>query len=895
MTSNRDQVLKLCRSDENTTAVEMAFASGDAVGLLLVGIYDTGSDARLGLLLQTEPSLATDIVLDGIDRNDTEDLITKLAYKAIERLGAQLSLSATQATALLKRLEETEDQVPPSEAGAVLKWVSSKHMDEALSFARAHVARASPSDPDSLDMAAVELLGASGDGRDHKALLTYAGRCVEAGHHGPHATILGHLATVSSSDAAELTAQLGHYAPSNHPLGPGVLEAIQKMTLDQVRTLAKAVPSPLAALWFVNHVMPGLFAARAAELAATIDADWWPPQALDWLCTKAPWVPQHEVHLPTALRSARRRGEANRVSQIHQLIVSATRSAPADAGTRSAMPRLGARALLSEALRGDLPPDDPGLRAAVGYLHPPLRIQEYKTAKWKQPSAAERMAHVVAGINIDEAVELTDQLQALSANARSAFLGTIATDIPQAIAASLAEAMRDDPQSLSDIASSATGADAVLALWQRDHHLPYFRALGASSHSATRQIEVEDLVRDYSNDLSAEQRHELLSAIGNTDERYQLLIRIVTDWAQQHPQPDTATLESAIQLASDHLAAGADPDPLITAAAPLVSAPTKTRSSLYRAAAQAQPTPALVEFLVERRTGESKALAPAVAAAATEVTATLVKKANTSDPRESVEAVKLLDLLDAVAALPFARQLCRTALAPLDRIVALQILGEHGKHDSNPESLSELLRSISDGHDADGDPKVRREAKRALRHLEIGDLAAAHERLGELAGMDLDTWSDHDPVVVYGTLGDALREGLDRVSQAEIDENWAYGIDQLDELAKVLLYRALETAGQGLPNVERLVEKAQRRDPKYGSVVGSQALAETWSWVRFFSALNEKRAAHIVQAGSSTPPPRRTQQDFNAARVQFRDGAHPCLDLIVDNTPAGPETQHIGD
>ena len=882
MTTDHARLLELCQTDRQDEASAAAFTDADPVGMLLVGVYDTGSLTRLALLLGAEPTLATEVVLDGIDRNDEGDRITKLAHQALADHGAELPLTQAQVASLFHRLEDEENLVVAADAARVLEWIAKHHRDAALVFARAHVDETAAGDLDELDRIAASLLGASDDAEDHDALLAYGGRCTEAGHHGPHGTIVGHLTTITSSDVTTLARQLGTYIPTNQAPGPDLNRILEQLTIDQIETLARAVPDPITPAWFTAHLLPRLFETHAAAIVDALDQDWWTDISLSWLLTEAPWANHEASLLVRALRVTNRRGEPARVAQVHKLIMQQTQAAPPDHPVKTAMPRLGARTLLAEALRGDLAPAAAELRAAVGHLHPPLRIEEYRSAHWKQKSSAQRMALVIVSVLVDEAVELTDELTSLSPASRTAFLTALAPHLTDETSALFAATFQDDLEALEAIVTGPAGARELLARWEDGHHLPYFRALAATEHADDRLASVPQLVRDYTNGLTAAERHELLSALGVSNDRYQLLVAIIGDKAQ-HPGPEDSAVEAVLELTGEHLRSDADPDPLTEAAQPLFSAGPAVRKALYAAMASARPTLAVVTLLKERRADEPRAGQAAVGAAITEITTKLVAMADTEDPHAALAAVEMLDQLAPPAALPVARRLARAAPDATGRITAIRILAEHGNRDTDPT----LLRSIADGDNADGELKVRREATRALHRIEIGDLAAAHEKLGELAGQDLDTWTDpdHDPQILYGSLGDSVQEGLDRVAQAETDENWNYGIDQLDEIAKVLLYRALETAGQHVEGIAGLVKQAESRDPNWGSVVGSQQLAQRWGWVRHFAAIHEKRVAHILQPGSSKPPPKHERPDFDAAKVAFRDAAGPCLTLIADHTP----------
>ncbi len=176
---------------------------------------------------------------------------------------------------------------------------------------------------------------------------------------------------------------------------------------------------------------------------------------------------------------------------------------------------------------------------------------------------------------------------------------------------------------------------------------------------------------------------------------------------------------------------------------------------------------------------------------------------------------------------------------------------------------------------------VRKEIRRAIRRLRVGDSAAAHERLGELAGVaDQESWTSLDPSAVYGSWTAAIVEGLDRVARADSQADYGTAIDQLDEVAKALLYRAIELAGDQAAIKEGNRAKAATNDLEYGSVLGWQTLNQVWPWVHNLGALHQLRTEHIAARGTVAPPPVRSSDDLTTARSFFKLGTAPCCELI---------------
>ncbi|MDP2859167.1 MAG: hypothetical protein Q8P50_14480 [Bacillota bacterium] len=133
-------------------------------------------------------------------------------------------------------------------------------------------------------------------------------------------------------------------------------------------------------------------------------------------------------------------------------------------------------------------------------------------------------------------------------------------------------------------------------------------------------------------------------------------------------------------------------------------------------------------------------------------------------------------------------------------------------------------------------------------------------------------------------------KGLDRVGRAESTHDFGSAIDQLDEIAKALLFRAIELAGNEIGIKERNQMLAGTNALDYGDVLGWQQVNQQWRWVHNFGSLHELRTVHIAARGSVAPPPERTDQDLKIAYAFFRLGAQSCCDLIVESVGRGVAT-----
>lgn len=884
-TTKLTTVLDLCRSDRLDEAMDAAYRDGDPVAMLTVSVFDAGSHRRFELLLERGEGrhVAVEIVLAGVDVNQADESLTQLAYWSLEQHLERLALDAEQTDRVQARLQDDDDPLDPEHAAKVLAWLTMSSEPKALAFARAHTDEAANASPDALDRAVADLLGSSPEQRDHDALLRCAEAQLQAGRHVQHGDLLGRLtAPLTADDVEVLAIHLRQYPAHNWNPVPAITRLLERLSGSQVTALLAATLGRLPDAWTTRQLLPGLFRTHAATLAEALAEPWWSGGALNWILSNAPWSQHDSALLGTALRAAKHSDDESRVSRVVGLIREQTVASDPDNTSKSELPRIGARLLLREALAGDLEPDDPDLGAALGHITRSARIAEYRHARWQQPARAERMAKIVTNLDPGDAPELTETLLALRESSRRAFLSAATPYLDQDGADYMAAALENDEVALAALAESGAGADAVLSRWQEELHLPAFRALAGTSHAAARLRVVPDLMRDHASALTPGERRELLEQLPEDEDRYKLLCDVIGDW-NAHPGPEEKTLIDALNLARVHLRGGAEAARFIEAAAPLCRQHQQlpVRTAAYVALAEANPTDALTDLLRERLEDETKAGKEVVRSATSTITRRLAEAAQADDPHRAIAAVTMLGNLEPEQALPFARRLVETAPSSETRIQAIRLIGDHGDRSSDPD----VLRRIVDGERAHPDRSVRAEAERAIRRLEVGDLHAAHERLGELAGIDPADWNTLDPTRLFGSWGDALREGLDRVAENQSRELWGQAIDQLGEVARVLLYRAIELAGSAAGLGSSFVSGVAGNRIDVGNVLASQPLLTTWSWVRHFAALYELRTEHITRRGSQAIPPRRTRADLTHALRLFRDGAGPCCYLISGNAP----------
>lgn len=275
---------------------------------------------------------------------------------------------------------------------------------------------------------------------------------------------------------------------------------------------------------------------------------------------------------------------------------------------------------------------------------------------------------------------------------------------------------------------------------------------------------------------------------------------------------------------------------------------------------------------MERRlTGEAPALKQSVETSLRLIGDKLDSIAGESTSSGRAAAAALLGRIDIARAVHHARELLSADEAE-SRVLAAEIIGDGGLQ----EDAERLEAAISEEPSED----VRTAYWRAIRRLRIGDSAAAHERLGELAGISDPAWTSLDPKAIYGPWTDAVVTGLDRVARAESQGDYGTAIDQLDEVAKALLYRAIELVGDQAQVKDGNRAKAATNSLDYGNVLGWQTITHSWPWVHHLGSLHQLRTEHIAERGTVKPPPDRASDDFKTALSFFRLGANPCCELI---------------
>ncbi len=296
----------------------------------------------------------------------------------------------------------------------------------------------------------------------------------------------------------------------------------------------------------------------------------------------------------------------------------------------------------------------------------------------------------------------------------------------------------------------------LLERWTSTHDVTAFEALEESKHDVARLDVVPEAVRTYPGALSTRSRQQLLETYGAQRDRRTLLVGKLEDRkaAQPKQRPTSALLVLALEMLSEDLA-GEDPAETLDVLAEICSKyrDVPVRVAVYEVLGHCRPTKPVIDLLLRRKTDDgaaSKAVSDAVSSAGR----ALVDWAASSVGAEHAEVLERLTLVDPPSALPFARAILDLDTdSPSHRALAAEILGDHGD-DSDIERLEAA-------HRQEPDPDTEEAMAMAIRKRKVGTLAAAHLRLGELAGLAEQPWQSLDEKTTWDNRGAALVEALD--------------------------------------------------------------------------------------------------------------------------------------
>ena len=225
-----------------------------------------------------------------------------------------------------------------------------------------------------------------------------------------------------------------------------------------------------------------------------------------------------------------------------------------------------------------------------------------------------------------------------------------------------------------------------------------------------------------------------------------------------------------------------------------------------------EPTGSIARYLKRREADEVPQLQSSATSALDKIAAKLDRLAENEDSHIADPGLAILADVRPQMALPHA-QLRLDSPDPETRRVAAMVLGAHGT-----SSHVAALEAVAVN---EPDVATRDAFHGAIRRLSVGDLAAAHEQLGQMASLAGPAWNAVNAEDLYGSVGPVVVAGLDRVVSNRTSGQWGTAIDQLSEVAKYLLFRTIEAAGQSIGLKADYVARVAANSIEYGSVLGN--------------------------------------------------------------------------
>lgn len=871
-----------------------AVEADDAVRIALVSIVDPRNEAVASvdrfeaLVLHHGATLTVaELVLGVLEHAGSLSVeLAEAAEGLVEERRSELPLDDDQA----KRVEALicDRQVGERRRRRLLLW---------LWFAKRKVVRRAatarltdPEEPyNAVSRQAIVLLGTYSGAQSRALLSAYAERQLEQPSPDPSQLqpnaeaaldVLNALYQPSDADVDLIARILAKAADRNLDVGNRLDKLFSRVTVKQIRCVVQHSEMKGKTAWLAGKFVPALINTRAAEIAATAGEQWWPQECLAVFATTA-WEDYAERLYAVVLEQVYRTDDEAARAAIRQRVSARCRSTSSPLG--SDMPRIGVRALLKLCLQGKIETSNPELQGAVEALGSEWLAKEIHAANWKSPDRAHRIGEVIAQAKGELLPQAIASALGGSERTATAVIKAASGPLLEPHVEPILKVVDDNETALTALCQvSELAAAETLQRWQRERSIVAFRALASTGHAEERLANIPKVVRRYGKHRAAE-RAELLMAYGARDDRVEVLCGILRDRSKPAgSSPHADDLINALGLLGEHLAAGLDPKQVVDVIGVVCREATQTgvRKAAYATLGEAAPTADVVDLLIERRGDEATAsVQPAVSAALSRLADRLDAQAGDAAYVDRAEAAAQLARIDLDRAVVHARGLLAADKAK-DRMVAAGILADSGSQ----QDAERLEAAVAD----EPSPDVRREFRRAVRRLRIGGSAAAHERLGELAGVrDPDAWERLNPDELYGGWVDAIVKGLDRVARAGSEGHFDTAIDQLGEIGKALLFRAIEVAGEqiGIKPVNRA--KAAANELDYGDALNWQQINESWPWVHNFAALHGLRTEHIAARGSLTPPPDRTPDDLGTAYSFFQLGAQHCCDLLARTVAPG--------
>jgi len=544
--------------------------------------------------------------------------------------------------------------------------------------------------------------------------------------------VLDELAKAENDDAMFAEEILAQCAKKDMALGSNITNLAKKVTRDKIKGIVGRLQKDEHVSWLNTHLLPPLIEDQPLEIARSISEGWWPAPCVDTLA-KFPWETRDDMLHVDVLHGIHGLEDVDDAKVVirHRVHQRCKATSSENVGE---MPRVGVRAMLKLCLSGHVAPDDVDLVGSVSSLSGETFVTEVRRASWKKRERARRLGELLSHVHSERYVDVLSH--ALSVGSDTAVALAQGLD-PEAIVDQANEvavlAAGDEPTLLIMCERSTEIADLTLTRWEEDLSVSAFRALAGSAHADGRLEAIPKAAVAY-DAISTAERTELLTEMGETPARLQLLLEILSHRTRPPNQkPRDHDIEAALEMIADHLAHGEDSGTVLSALRETCEEAINPaiRRSAYRAFSKAHPSSEVVEVLLAREGIEAPQVKDAVRDALTEVADVLNASAGDPSNPERGSALSLLSLVDRQRAAAHARDLLVSERAD-DRRTAARVLAESGNADQDGRALEQALEH---------EPKaeVQEEMKRAIRRLKVGDKAAAHETLLELVGLHDET------------------------------------------------------------------------------------------------------------------------------------------------------------
>lgn len=857
-----------------------ALNSGDPIAVAMASIVDpavegTTAVERLQAFLSHDHGreVDTQLVL-GIFAFCEEGDLTQAAEAALQDKARELPIGQDEAKLIDVAVR---GDGPAARRASLHLWLHKHDLKAALATARTILEDAArPYDP--VSRMAILVLGMRPGKSEWRVLVAYANRHLEKQisegetPHDPQAALSVLNGVREIRDIQDVGSIMVRLAALGVPVGESLDRLFRRLSKDQLRELVGLLGTPGHGAWLAGQCLPGLLRARARDTAESAGWKQWPPECLTVLAGTH-WEQFDAKLYPVAVRALHQRDDEAIRKQVR---VQARAYCEALSEGDAVRQSIGSTCL-QLCLSGVASLDDEDVLAILEALTAQELLGAIDKVAWKSAGRAEALGKLVAQINSPVLVELSKRRVAEQEQAVGALLEGAAGPQLDERAAELVSAVKSSQKALGTLAGlSESAAEAVLAVWTAENSMTAFRALAGSSRAEERLESIPAQVREYQL-YSPDERRELLEAYADREDRGNVLLGILSDWAKTGKnRPQREDLTDSLYLLGDELAARMDVDEALPLLTDICQSPDiLVRRAVYRALGRGRVTGALVDVLLERHQHEVPGVKNDVRGALDAVADNLDRLAGDPDVEDHGEATRLLARIHPARALPHARELL-DAKRSQDRLIAAQILGQSGMPDTDAEILRQRAK------ESEPEAAVREEMVRAARRLEVGDTFDAHMRIGELVGIgDQAAWARLDPNEVWGRWVNLLVSGLNRLSKAEASGMWGEAVDALDEVAKTLFFRAIEVHGEEINLSQKVRTRVEVNKEDYGAILYTQHIISNWKWASYFGSLHNRRTAHLAKKGETEPVPEPTDSDLEFAYDLFRLGGATCCFLLT--------------